>query len=309
MAKEISLLFPGQGSQFTGMLTQDLISSYKDIIEEASDLLEIDFISLINDESDNKLNQTSYTQPALLLTSYLTFLRFQTLTNIKPIIMAGHSLGEYSALVASNSIDFYDALKIVRKRGLLMEAAPSGLMAAIMGIDSNILRAICMKEDGINNKVVSCANLNSPLQTVIAGSDSSVKNVCNLAKEAGAKRTIILNVSVASHCKLMDESSKLFAKYLEDINIDMPSSKVIHNFSAKAADDPIIIKQNLINQLTNSVKWVDTMNEIASTNSIVIECGPGKVLQGLAKSNGISDILSLGTKDFDSKLKELLWIK
>ena len=305
MAKEISLLFPGQGSQFTGMLTQDLISSYKDIIDEASDILEIDFISLINDENDTKLNQTSYTQPALLLTSYLFFLKYKSLTNIKPTIMAGHSLGEYSALVASDSINFYDALKIVRQRGLLMEAAPKGLMAAIMGIDSNILDEICIQEN-VDNNVVACANLNSPLQTVIAGSDISVKNVCKLAKEAGAKRTIILNVSVASHCKLMDESSQLFTKYLEDINIDMPSSKVIHNFSAKVANDPVIIKQNLINQLTNSVKWVDTMNEIASTNSIVIECGPGKVLQGLAKSNGISDILSLGTKDFDSKLKELL---
>jgi [acyl-carrier-protein] S-malonyltransferase len=119
MAKEISLLFPGQGSQFTGMLTQDLISSYKDIIDEASDILEIDFISLINDENDTKLNQTSFTQPALLLTSYLFFLKYKSLTNIKPTIMAGHSLGEYSALVASDSINFYDALKIVRQRGLL----------------------------------------------------------------------------------------------------------------------------------------------------------------------------------------------
>ena len=218
MAKEISLLFPGQGSQFTGMLTQDLISSYKDIIDEASDILEIDFISLINDENDTKLNQTSYTQPALLLTSYLFFLKYKSLTNIKPTMMAGHSLGEYSALVASDSINFYDALKIVRQRGLLMEAAPKGLMAAIMGIDSNILDEICIQEN-VDNNVVACANLNSPLQTVIAGSDISVKNVCKLAKEAGAKRTIILNVSVASHCKLMDESSQLFVKYLGDLNI------------------------------------------------------------------------------------------
>ena len=308
MAKEISLLFPGQGSQFTGMLTQDLISSYKDIIDEASDILEIDFISLINDENNTKLNQTSFTQPALLLTSYLFFLKYKSLTNIKPTIMAGHSLGEYSALVASDSINFYDALKIVRQRGLLMEAAPKGLMAAIMGIDSNILDEICIQEN-VDNNVVACANLNSPLQTVIAGSDISVKNVCKLAKEAGAKRTIILNVSVASHCKLMDEPSLLFAKYLNDININLPSSKVIQNYSANVTEDTVIIKQNLINQLTNSVKWVDTMNFIASTNSIVIECGPGKVLQGLAKSNGISDILSLTNENFDSKLKELLWIK
>ena len=219
--------------------------------------------------------------------------------------MAGHSLGEYSALVASDSINFYDALKIVRQRGLLMEAAPKGLMAAIMGIDSNILDEICIQEN-VDNNVVACANLNSPLQTVIAGSDISVKNVCKLAKEAGAKRTIILNVSVASHCKLMDESSLLFAKYINDININLPSSKVIQNYSANVTEDTVIIKQNLINQLTNSVKWVDTMNFIASTNSIVIECGPGKVLQGLAKSNGISDILSLTNENFDSKLKELL---
>ena len=302
MSKHISVVFPGQGSQSQGMT--EIFSSVEVNNLGYINPFDFDLLDIINHDEE-KLNKSYYTQPALVLTSLLYYQRLKNILPNQPNILAGHSLGEYSALVASDSINFYDALKIVRQRGLLMEAAPKGLMAAIMGIDSNILDEICIQEN-VDNNVVACANLNSPLQTVIAGSDISVKNVCKLAKEAGAKRTIILNVSVASHCKLMDESSLLFAKYLNDININLPSSKVIQNYSANVTEDTVIIKQNLINQLTNSVKWVDTMNFIASTNSIVIECGPGKVLQGLAKSNGISDILSLTNENFDSKLKELL---
>ena len=135
MSREISLIFPGQGSQQLGMLTPNLLSNYKDLIQESSDLLGFDFIKLINEDPDGLLNQTSFTQPALLLTSYLHFLNFKDITNIKPLVVAGHSLGEYSALVASNSIDFFDALNLVRNRGVLMESAPEGSMAAILGLD------------------------------------------------------------------------------------------------------------------------------------------------------------------------------
>jgi len=304
MTRPISLLFPGQGSQATGMLSQDLISTYKDIIDEASNLTKIDFISLINNDPENCLNKTSFTQPALLLTSYLYFLKFKSIVNINPTYMAGHSLGEYSALVASDSIDFFDALELVHKRGLLMESAPKGLMAAIMGLELSNLKDICSSVQTQLESIVSCANLNSHSQTVIAGSELAVNRVCSIAKESGAKRAIVLNVSVASHCELMNEPASLFSDYLDKTNITIPSTNVIHNYSAETSRNESEIKKNLVNQLTSSVKWFETMDEIKKNDSIVIECGPGKVLQGLAKSNGISDILSITTDDFESKLKD-----
>ena len=144
MSRDIGLIFPGQGSQYLGMLTPDLLSNYKDLIDESSDLLDIDFVKLINENPSDKLNQTSFTQPALLLTSYLHFLNLKEISSLHPLIMAGHSLGEYTALVASNSIEFFEALDLVRNRGLLMESAPDGSMAAILGLDVMTLKDICL---------------------------------------------------------------------------------------------------------------------------------------------------------------------
>jgi [acyl-carrier-protein] S-malonyltransferase len=305
MPREISLIFPGQGSQHLGMLSEELTHSHIDIINKSSDLLNFDIKSIINSDSDETLNKTSYTQPALLLTSYLYFLTFKKLSNIKPTLMAGHSLGEYSALVAANAIDFYDALKLVHRRGVLMEEAPNGLMAAIIGLDALVLHDIC-EEVSSQNNIVSCANLNSPMQTVIAGTDSAVSKVCDIAKEKGAKRSIKLNVSVASHCLLMQKPAEIFNEFLEQISIAKPSINVIQNYSGEISEDELTIKSNLIQQLTGSVKWSHTMSKLKESNSLVIECGPGKVLSGIAKSNEIKDILFMSSSNFKSQFEELV---
>lgn len=306
MPREISLIFPGQGSQHLGMLSEELTHSHIDIINKSSDLLNFDIKSIINSDSDETLNKTSYTQPALLLTSYLYFLTFKKLSNIKPTLMAGHSLGEYSALVAADAIDFYDALKLVHRRGVLMEEAPNGLMAAIIGLDALVLHDIC-EEVSSQNNIVSCANLNSPMQTVIAGTDSAVSKVCDIAKEKGAKRSIKLNVSVASHCLLMQKPAEIFNEFLEQISIAKPSINVIQNYSGEISEDELTIKSNLIQQLTGSVKWSHTMSKLKESNSLVIECGPGKVLSGIAKSNEIKDILFMSSSNFKSQFEELVW--
>ena len=306
MSRDIGLIFPGQGSQYLGMLTPDLLSNYKDLIDESSDLLDIDFVKLINENPSDKLNQTSFTQPALLLTSYLHFLNLKEISSLHPLIMAGHSLGEYTALVASNSIGFFEALDLVRNRGLLMESAPDGSMAAILGLDVMTLKDICNLEQMNTGSIVSCANLNSSIQTVIAGNSIAVSNVCNAAKEAGAKRAIILNVSVPSHCMLMEEPSRLFHKFIDNVDIKEPNTKLIQNFSGDFSDNVELIKLNLINQLTGSVKWVNVMNKIKELNLVVIECGPGKVLQGIGRSNGLSDILISSNENLKSNLKDLL---
>jgi [acyl-carrier-protein] S-malonyltransferase len=306
MSREISLIFPGQGSQHLGMLTPNLLSNYKDLILESSDLLGFDFIKLINEDPDGLLNQTSFTQPALLLTSYLHFLNFKDITNIKPLVVAGHSLGEYTALVASNSIDFFDALNLVRNRGILMESAPEGSMAAIMGLDVKTLKDICSLEENTSGLIVSCANLNSPIQTVIAGNSNAVSNVCEKAKEAGAKRAITLNVSVPSHCMLMDKPATLFNASLNKALISEPETKIIQNFSGDFSDSIELIKSNLVKQLTGSVKWVDVIDKIKNLDTLVIECGPGKVLQGIGRSNNLSDILISSDDNFKDNLKGLL---
>jgi [acyl-carrier-protein] S-malonyltransferase len=306
MSREISLIFPGQGSQHLGMLTPNLLSNYKDLILESSDLLGFDFIKLINEDPDGLLNQTSFTQPALLLTSYLHFLNFKDITNIKPLVVAGHSLGEYTALVASNSIDFFDALNLVRNRGILMESAPEGSMAAIMGLDVKTLKDICSFEENTSGLIVSCANLNSPIQTVIAGNSNAVSNVCEKAKEAGAKRAITLNVSVPSHCMLMDKPATLFNASLNKALISEPETKIIQNFSGDFSDSIELIKSNLVKQLTGSVKWVDVIDKIKNLDTLVIECGPGKVLQGIGRSNNLSDILISSDDNFKDNLKGLL---
>ena len=306
MSREISLIFPGQGSQQLGMLTPNLLSNYKDIILESSDLLGFDFIKLINEDPDGLLNQTSFTQPALLLTSYLHFLTFKDITTIQPFVVAGHSLGEYTALVASNSIDFFDALNLVRNRGVLMESAPEGSMAAIMGLDVMTLKDICSLEENTSGLIVSCANLNSPIQTVIAGNSNAVSNVCEKAKEAGATRAITLNVSVPSHCMRMDKPATLFNESLNKAFISEPETKIIQNYSGDFSDNIELIKSNLVKQLTGSVKWVDIIDKIKNLDTLVIECGPGKVLQGIGRSNNLSDILISSDNNFKDNLKGLL---
>ncbi len=303
MSREISLIFPGQGSQYPGMLDSTLISKYKDLISNSSDLLKFNIIDILS--SDEKLNQTSYTQPSLLLTSYIHFLEFAEINSNPLKYVAGHSLGEYTALVASEALNFYDGLELVYKRGILMESAPKGLMAAIIGLNVDEIIDLCTNDQNKHNSIVSAANINSPIQTVIAGDSEAVERVCDSAITGGAKRAIILNVSVPSHCMLMRDPALKFNDCLDAINISKPKIDLIQNFTGALENTPSKIKSNLINQITSSVQWTLTMQVIKDSNSKLIECGPGKVLSGIAKSNKVIDTLSTSSDNFKDMLSKI----
>jgi [acyl-carrier-protein] S-malonyltransferase len=199
--------------------------------------------------------------------------------------MAGHSLGEYTALVASSSMNFFDAIRLVRKRGELMQAAvPSGTgsMAAILGLEDSVIIEICQKAS--NNGVVEAVNFNSPGQVVIAGEKNAVAHACELMKEAGAKRALILPVSVPSHCSLMKEAAAKFKTFIESVEFKAPNRKVIHNVDADYAGDIIDIKAKLVEQLHMPVLWTDSVNKMKESGvEKLIEVGPGKVLTGLTR--------------------------
>ena len=277
------LIFPGQGSQSVGMLAD--LAEANDLVEktfaEASDVLAYDLWALTKDGPVEDLNKTERTQPALLAAGVSVWRVLEDKIPT-PSVMAGHSLGEYTALVCAGSLDFTDAISLVADRGRFMqEAVPAGegAMAAILGLDDDIVAKVCESVDGI----VSCANYNSPGQIVIAGQQASVENAIEALKEAGAKRAILLPVSVPSHCALMKPAAEALEKRLETITVNAPTIPVIHNVDAKTHSDPAEIKQALIDQLYQPVQWVDVMKAIAEKSDQVIESGPGKVLAGLSK--------------------------
>lgn len=298
MSSTKALLFPGQGSQSSGMLTQlglahsSILGNYKHEIDDFSNLIGIDFVDLIeNKDLEESLNQTQYTQPSILFTSYLAY---QHLFTEKHEIdyFAGHSLGEYSALVCAGSLQLLDGLSLVFKRGQLMSATQPGAMSAILGIDNNIIDEVCQSvtEEGL---MVQSANKNTPLQTVISGTIEGIEKAEAILIKRGAKRAIRLNVSVASHSLLMKSITDDFSKALEDVEIKMPDIPIVQNVSADVPESLDSLKINLINQLYYPVNWVETMNKL-STIDQMIECGPGKVLTGLGKQNNVSvcDILN-----------------
>lgn len=306
MPRHISILFPGQGSQHLGMLDNlpvELVESYREL---ALKILDFDLVEIINKGPEEVLNKTSITQPAILFTSYIYYKHILKITNLKPKLMCGHSLGEYSALVNSNSISFEDALNIVHQRGLIMEKSIKGSMYAILNTDIDIIDEVCKKVSKDENMIVNPANINSPKQIVIAGENKAVEIVINNLKERGYKKCIKLNVSVASHCKLMDEPSYDFKKLLDTIKISQPETRIIHNISASEAQDIDDLKENLIQHLTKPVLWSKTMNYIKSFDGIVVECGPGKVLTGLAKSNGVKNIYTSSSENFFDDIKSAL---
>ena len=306
MPRHISILFPGQGSQHLGMLDNlpvELVESYREL---ALKKLDFDLVEIINKGPEEVLNKTSITQPAILFTSYIYYKHILKITNLKPKLMCGHSLGEYSALVNSNSISFEDALNIVHQRGLIMEKSIKGSMYAILNTDIDIIDEVCKKVSKDENMIVNPANINSPKQIVIAGENKAVEIVINNLKERGYKKCIKLNVSVASHCKLMDEPSYDFKKLLDTIKISQPETRIIHNISASEAQDLDDLKENLIQHLTKPVLWSKTMNYIKSFDGIVVECGPGKVLTGLAKSNGVKNIYTSSSENFFDDIKSAL---
>jgi len=232
-------------------------------------------------------------------------LHYQKLINavdINPLYFAGHSLGEYSALVAANSISIVDALKLVRRRGELMELAPNGSMSAIMGLDQDIIAEICTSSSQDESSHVQCANLNSPNQTVISGHDDAVERAQDLCIAKGAKRSIKLKVSIASHSSLMLDAADKFKQSLNDVEFNMPNTKIIHNVTVDSVSSPLDIPPLLISQLHSPVRWVETCELISTLDLPIIECGPGKVLSGLFKANKLDGYYSVSEEDFYEKM-------
>ncbi|WHN65542.1 ACP S-malonyltransferase [Cysteiniphilum sp. QT6929] len=281
-----AIVFPGQGSQKLGML-DDYYARFNEVKQtftEANDALGFDLWQ-ITQENEDKLNQTEYTQPALLAASIAIWRVLNNHSNITPEILAGHSLGEYSALCAAGSIDFADALRLVRLRGQLMQSAITDkacAMSAILALSNEEVIKCC--DAARSAGIVEPANFNSHGQVVISGELKAVEKANEIAKEMGAKRAQLLPVSVPSHCSLMKEAADKFATALDKITIKVPAIKVIHNYDIQSHTDINEIKTALVKQLYSPVKWTQTiekMAELGITN--VIECGANKVLTGLNK--------------------------
>ncbi|MEZ9672536.1 ACP S-malonyltransferase [Vibrio lentus] len=284
---KFAIVFPGQGSQAIGMLA-DLGEQYdvvKKTFAEASEALGYDLWALVQDGPVENLNETFRTQPALLTASVAIWRVWQELGLEQPANLAGHSLGEYSALVCAGVIDFKEAIKLVELRGQLMqEAVPAGVgaMYAIIGLDDEAIAKAC--EEAAQDEVVSPVNFNSPGQVVIAGNKTAVERAGALCKEAGAKRALPLPVSVPSHCALMKPAADKLAVALEALEFNAPALPVINNVDVIAETDPTKIKSALVRQLYSPVRWtegVQAMNEQGVEK--LLELGPGKVLTGLTK--------------------------
>lgn len=286
-----AVVFPGQGSQSIGMLSEvaEAHAHIKQTFQEASDALGYDLWALVQDGPEDELNKTHITQPAMLAGGVAMWRVWQSLVGVRPAAMAGHSLGEYSALVAASSLSLADAVTLVADRGCFMqEAVPAGegAMAAILGLDDAQVLAVCTaaESDAAKGEVVSAVNYNSPGQVVIAGNTAAVNRAVELAKEAGAKRALPLPVSVPSHCRLMMPAAERLAERLAGIEIHTPSIPVYNNVDVQAEDTADAIRDGLKRQLFSPVRWVDTIEAFAAQGiQQVVECGPGKVLAGLSK--------------------------
>ena len=283
----LALLFPGQGSQSVGMLA-DLADHWPQVGEtfaQASEVLGYDLWQMVQNGPAETLNQTDKTQPAMLAAGVAVARVWQAAGGAIPTAMAGHSLGEYAALVCAEALGFEDAIKLVEKRGQLMQSAVpagEGAMAAILGLSDEDVIALC--EAAAQGDVVEAVNFNSPGQVVIAGTRSAVERATEIAKEKGAKRALLLPVSVPSHCSLMKPAADELAKVLDAIEISAPTIKVIHNADVQSHQDGASIKKALVEQLYNPVRWVETIGALKNAAvETVVESGPGKVLAGLNK--------------------------
>lgn len=280
-----AFFFPGQGSQSVGMM-QGLASHaiVKQTFVEASDVLGVDFWQMAT-EANDAINLTQHTQPIMLTAGIATWRVYQAMGGQLPVAMAGHSLGEYTALVAANAISFADALPLVKFRAEVMQQAVpegQGAMAAILGLDDDSVRAVCA--EAAQGQVVEAVNFNSPGQVVIAGDKAAVERGMEAAKAKGAKRALPLPVSVPSHCALMQPAAARLREYLQQVSVQVPVVPVLHNADVAAYQDAASIKDALVRQLFSPVRWVETVQAL-STQGVLrsAECGPGKVLAGLAK--------------------------
>ena len=283
--KNIAFLFPGQGSQSVGMMNGFVdLNIIRDTFTEASDVLGVDLWTMATEANDS-INETTNTQPIMLTAGVATWRAWLATSDKLPTVLAGHSLGEYTALVASSVLIFKDALPLVRYRAEVMQnAVPAGVgaMAAILGLDDETVRAVCAEAS--QNEVLEAVNLNSPGQVVIAGNKAAVERGMELAKAKGAKRALPLPVSVPSHCALMKPAALQLAAYLKSVAVNTPQIPVLHNADVAAYSDNEKIKDALVRQLYSPVRWVETVQAIAAQEvTQTAECGPGKVLQGLVK--------------------------
>ncbi|GBU10087.1 malonyl-CoA-[acyl-carrier-protein] transacylase [Gammaproteobacteria bacterium] len=286
---KIAFIFPGQGSQALGMLAncQDNLL-IKESLAQANEALGINLSEIMQNGPLERLNQTDITQPALLAMSIALYRVFCAGTILRPSLFAGHSLGEYSALVAAGTLDFTDALKLVSLRGQYMqEAVPAGTgaMAAILGMEDNLVLELCKL--CAQGEILDAVNFNSPGQIVIAGTKAAVDRACLKAREMGAKRALLLPVSVPSHCALMEPAALKLKLALENITFNPPSLntiEIIHNVDVKSHQSVLEIKQALVEQLFKPVLWTQSVADFSKHNiTDVVECGSGKVLTGLVK--------------------------
>lgn len=283
---KFAFVFPGQGSQSRGMMNGYAdYAVVRDTFTEASDILNQDLWQLVTDGTDAELNATVNTQPVMLTAGVAVFRAWQSQNGATPLMMAGHSLGEYTALVASGALAFSDALPLVRYRAQCMQqAVPEGVggIAAILGLDDEAVRAVCI--EGAQGEVLEAVNYNSPGQVVIAGNRAAVERGMELAKAKGAKRAIMLPMSVPSHCSLLKGAAEQLRAYLADVAIKTPLIRVLHNADVAAYNDGEQIRDALVRQLYSPVRWVETVLEFGKQGiTHNVECAPGRILAGLNK--------------------------
>ncbi|CAB3717997.1 Malonyl CoA-acyl carrier protein transacylase [Paraburkholderia phenoliruptrix] len=283
---KFAFVFPGQGSQSVGMLNafadQPLV---RETVQEASDALNQDLGKLIAEGPAEDLNLTTNTQPVMLTAAYAIYRAWQQAGGPAPALVAGHSLGEYTALVVAGAIAFRDAVPLVRFRAQAMQTAVpvgEGGMAAILGLDDDTVRAVCAEASAAG--VVEAVNFNAPSQVVIAGHKAAVEKACEVAKAKGAKRALPLPVSAPFHSSLLKPASDQLREYLASVNVQVPSIPVINNVDVAIVNEPAQIKDALVRQAAGAVRWVESVQAMAAQGvTHVVECGPGKVLAGLTK--------------------------
>jgi len=322
MNNNLACIFPGQGSQSIGMLDSfNQQTIVKQTIEEASSALDEDINKIITQGPVEKLNSTVYTQPIMLACSIAIYRLWLQKSGTIPSILAGHSLGEYSALVASEAIDFFECIKLVRFRAKAMQnAVPKGFgtMAAIIGLDANIVVSTCQEitSNYSNNLVVQAANFNSKQQTVIAGNIEAVNKACEILKSKGAKKALVLPVSAPFHCSLLKPAGDELQEYLKNIKISTPKIQLLNNVDVNLYTNTTTeaeIKEALVRQVYSPVRWVETIEAIEPKVKNFVEMGVGKVLQGLVKriisTNNTANIYTTDTlENLQASLTSLSYI-
>lgn len=283
---KLAFVFPGQGSQSVGMLNAWADNTVvQGVMQKAGEALGQDLLQLIAAGPADQLNLTTNTQPVMLASSYAMYQAYLAEGGVKPAVVAGHSLGEYTALAAAGVLSLEDAVRLVRIRANAMqEAVPvgTGSMAAVLGLDDDTVKQVC--QQAAQGEVVEAVNFNAPAQVVIAGHKDAIDRACVLAKEAGAKRALVLPVSAPFHSSLLEPAAAVLAEALSGLQFAVPEFDVINNVDVAVVNEPVAIKDALVRQAWHAVRWVETIQKMQADGvTHVVECGPGKVLTGLVK--------------------------